>query len=51
MISLILEDRQVATRESFNADHEGGPPSEVGEGQRLVRIPIEELQQADKDKQ
>ncbi|KAF5322493.1 hypothetical protein D9619_001366 [Psilocybe cf. subviscida] len=47
-----FEDRQVATRESFNADQESGTSLEEGaEGQRLVRIPIEELQQADTDKQ
>ena len=35
----------VASKESFEVEAEGRPPS-IAEGQRLVRVPIEELQEA-----
>jgi len=35
----------VASKESFEVEAEGQPPS-IAEGQRLVRVPIEELQEA-----
>ena len=41
----------VSARESFEADSNGKLPLPMEEGQRLVRIPIDELQQANADKE
>jgi len=41
----------VSVRDSFDADSNGKMSLSTEEGQRLVRIPIDELQQANADKE
>lgn len=47
----MLKLEVVSARDSFVAESNGMPSFPTEEGQRLVRIPIDELQQANADKE